>query len=311
MKDRPIREMVSVIIPTFNYAHFLPETLDSVFNQTYTDWECIVVDDGSTDNTREVVTEYLTLDPRFKYIFQKNKGLPGARNTGVKAARGDYFQFLDADDLLEPCKLAEQSSFLSTHPDVDIVYGEVRFFSTEHPEQRLLSIWEDNLPWMPKISGNGRPILLELLKKNFMVVNAPLLRRSVFCDCAYFDETLKNYEDWDYWLRCAQRGKTFWFMDAPGTLALVRYHEQSMSRSHIAMSETLLRLRKRLQQVLKDPEFKKINRADKEKVGFDLSVEYLKNGQIVSGAFLFLNYFWRPYGRRRLLHVLKETLNGK
>jgi glycosyltransferase involved in cell wall biosynthesis len=99
MPDQPI---VSIIIPTYNRAHLIGETLDSVLAQTYTNWECIIVDDGSTDNTDEVVEEYVKKDSRFKYYHRPDEHLPGgngARNYGFKMSKGEYVNWLDSDDL--------------------------------------------------------------------------------------------------------------------------------------------------------------------------------------------------------------------
>jgi glycosyltransferase involved in cell wall biosynthesis len=107
--------LVSIIVPCYNYGYFLPETLDSILAQSYTKWECIIVDDGSTDNTKDVATTYLITDQRFRYIYQNNRGLSAARNTGIKLSKGSYIQFLDADDLLQEKKLESQICFLEQH----------------------------------------------------------------------------------------------------------------------------------------------------------------------------------------------------
>lgn len=91
---------VSVIIPCYNHGHYLPHAVNSVLAQTFTDWEAIIVDDGSTDNTREVAAQFT--DERVRYVHQENRGLSGARNTGIRAAQGAYLAFLDADDEWEP-----------------------------------------------------------------------------------------------------------------------------------------------------------------------------------------------------------------
>ena len=115
--------LVSVIIPTYNYGHFVKETLKSVADQTYKCIECIIVDDGSTDDTSERVAQVTTNDDRFIYLYKKNEGLGAARNTGITHSRGVYLQLLDSDDLLEPEKIARQVEYLEEHPEVDIVYG--------------------------------------------------------------------------------------------------------------------------------------------------------------------------------------------
>ena len=105
--------LVSVIIPAYNLGLYLQDCLESVPNQTFREWECIVVDDGSEDNTANIVKGYIRKDARFKYVYQQNKGLAGARNSGLLQAQGRYIQFLDADDLIEKEKLNLQVQVLS------------------------------------------------------------------------------------------------------------------------------------------------------------------------------------------------------
>src|SRR2546423_1634887 len=115
--------VVSVVIPTFNYGHFIGETLRSVQGQTLQQWECIVVDDGSTDNTAAVVGEISARDPRVKYLRQEKRGQQAAKNAGARRAIGQYVQFLDSDDLIEPEKLQYQAAYLDAHQDVDVIYS--------------------------------------------------------------------------------------------------------------------------------------------------------------------------------------------
>ncbi|MGL1862062.1 MAG: glycosyltransferase [Pseudodesulfovibrio sp.] len=105
--------LVSIILPTFNRAAFLPDTLDSVFAQTYTHWELIIIDDGSTDNTVELLKSYD--DPRVKYIYQENQGVSGARNTGIAQCAGDMIALLDSDDIWMPKKLEKQLAYMEKH----------------------------------------------------------------------------------------------------------------------------------------------------------------------------------------------------
>lgn len=106
---------VSVVIPTYNRAKYVTETIDSVLSQSYTDYEIIVVDDGSTDNTREALAPYMD---RIRYIHQQNSGVSAARNRGIKAARGKWIAFLDSDDIWLPEKLAVQIKDISKYPGV-------------------------------------------------------------------------------------------------------------------------------------------------------------------------------------------------
>src|ERR1700749_2632679 len=103
--EKSIETLVSIIIPCYNYGAYLPSTLKSLQEQSFDRWECWVIDDGSTDDTREVVNNFSQSDPRFKYYHQENAGQPTARNTGLQKAHGFFIQFLDADDLLQKEKI--------------------------------------------------------------------------------------------------------------------------------------------------------------------------------------------------------------
>src|SRR5579863_2245628 len=106
-------KLVSVIIPVFNGAGFIAESIESVRRQTHSRFECIIIDDGSTDNTAAVIQKWIAGDWRFSYFYQPNKGLSAARNSGLVRATGEFIQFLDADDILLPSKLEEQLAFMS------------------------------------------------------------------------------------------------------------------------------------------------------------------------------------------------------
>jgi len=250
--------LVSVVIPAHNYGDFIRETLDSLAAQTFENWECIVVDDGSTDNTPEVVKAYAAKDDRVRYLRQENARQAAARNNGVRNSTGKYFQFLDADDLLEPRKLERQVEYLEQHPDVDIVYGDTRFFWSENPSELLYSMWEENKPWQPGISGCGAEVVRSLVQLNSIPVNSALTRRSMVERVGPFDENL-YVEDWDFWLRCAEVGGCFHFSDMEGTRALVRAHSSSTSRNRLKLVSAMLVMRKRLARRLKDVEARRIN----------------------------------------------------
>jgi glycosyltransferase involved in cell wall biosynthesis len=219
-----------VIVPTYNYGCFIGETLECLRAQTYVNWECIVVDDGSTDDTAERVSRFMEQDARFKFLRQENARQAAAKNNGLQNSAGEYIQFLDADDLIEPQKFEQQVEYLEAHPEVDIVYGSMRYFKTEVPDERLYWVWGENKPWMPETSGSGREVLTALVRQNIMVINSPMIRRRVVDAVGLFDNKLPPAEDWDYWLRCAAAGMRFEFKELPGTLALVRWHSSSSSQ---------------------------------------------------------------------------------
>ncbi len=186
---------VSVIIPTYNYGIYISEAIQSVLNQSFTDFELIVVDDGSTDHTAEVVRAFT--DPRIKYIFQKNAGLPAARNAGIKGSFGELLAFLDADDRYHPEKLQSHVSFLDKHPEVGITYNS-----------RIL------------IDSSGKPLLLEkapcAVTLSDLVCSYPLgpsdmvIRRELAFKIGLFDESfILNSEDLNFNLRLILEGYKF------------------------------------------------------------------------------------------------------
>lgn len=223
--------MVSIIVTTHNYAHFLAEALLSVKNQTFSDWECIVVDSGSTDNTREIMEKIVSGDNRFKYLYQPNGGVSAARNSGIKISNGEFIQFLDGDDLLQKNKIKAQFTVFKTNPEADIIYSDVLFFDDGNPEV-LRTSKTGNKPdsWIPKISGRGKIVLKYLRSYNFFVTHSPLIKRSVIDSCEGFDENMAALEDWDFWLRCATNGFYFMFHSSIDSMVLVRVHKNSLSR---------------------------------------------------------------------------------
>ena len=251
--------LVSVVVPTYNYAQFIGEAVDSLKAQTYSNWECIIVDDGSTDATAEVVTKLANEEARVKYFRQQNQRQAAAKNLGLEHAAGKYVQFLDADDRIEPRKLQHQVEYLERHAEVDIVYGGVRYFTAAGIDESLHSVDDDNLPWMPGISGQGPELIAVLLRKNNMVINAALVRRRVIDEIGPFDKRLPPAEDWDYWLRCATAGKRFQYDDVEGARALVRAHSVSSSRNRVGMYNSMRLMREKFSETTTDPELLQLN----------------------------------------------------
>lgn len=316
--------LVSVIVPSYNYGHLIAETLSCVQAQTLEDWECLVVDDGSTDNTEEVVSSFVTQDSRIRYFKQNNQKQAAARNTGIQNSKGTYFQFLDADDLIEPRKLELHAASLEAHPEIDIVYSGVRYFSSENPTERLLSrrysMWEDGNSWMPEVSGNGNVVLSKLLRNNIMVVNSALVRRSRIESVGLFNIALTPVEDWEYWIRCAAHGAAFRYDDAQESHALVRSHSESASADGRRMLTATLRLRKEVSELPLDAEMRELNRRMLAEAEGLLGIEEVINDRLGRGVYqLFraaaMDHRLRPTAKWLLCalsapFVSKERLKG-
>jgi glycosyltransferase involved in cell wall biosynthesis len=261
--------LVSIIVPCYNYGHLLGETLNNILEQSYKNWECIIVDDGSTDNTSSVANEFVKNHKQCSYIFQKNAGLSAARNTGLTHSKGSFIQLLDADDFIESNKLFSQINVFSEHPNSDIVYSEVRYFSSEQQTLRRFSMNEIDMPWMPKVDSSNHQLLMStLIDLNICVVNAPLIRKSVFDRIGLFNTKLIAVEDWEFWCRCAFQDVNFRFDNSIGTQALVRFHEGSMSKNIKRMYEAACFARATLEHLIQ-----KINEPE------DKSLFYKRNRQ--------------------------------
>lgn len=232
----------------------MPEALASVQAQTFQDWECIIVNDGSPDNTAAVAQEWVKKDSRFHYIEKANGGRSSARNRGLLEAHGDYIQFLDADDLIESAKFTWQVNLLCNNPKLGIVYSDLRYFPENAPQQRRYTIFDPDEPWLEQAALDPRPLLEKFLYTNMLGINCPLIRRSVIDKVGLFEETLHTMEDWHYWLRCAAAGTCFQFAPASDTLALVRIHPDSVSQDRPQMRFGSYEMTVLVGPLLKDPE---------------------------------------------------------
>ncbi len=195
---------VSVVIPTYNRVHLLREAVESVFGQSFTDFETIVVDDGSTDDTRRVVLEY---GERIRYFYQTNRGRSAARNSGLARANGRYVLFLDSDDLLLPRSLEVLATFLDSHPRVGVAYSNARLCDVKAHDLGALVIEQ------PAVTKLGRADFLERLVLNNVVgaIHCAMIRREWLdrVDPFGFDESLEVEEDADLWIRLVVAGCEF------------------------------------------------------------------------------------------------------
>jgi glycosyltransferase involved in cell wall biosynthesis len=183
-----------VIIPAYNSAAFLAEAVGSVLEQSFQDFEIIIVDDGSNDNTRAVCAQFPT--EKVRTIFQKNMGSPGARNTGIHSAAGEYIAFLDADDWFLPDKLALQVQELDSRRETGLISGG---WSTINDRGETIRV---DRPWQVFPNIDARLLLYECP----LVVHSVLVRRSWLEKVGQFDASIKYVEDWDLWVRLALAG---------------------------------------------------------------------------------------------------------
>lgn len=244
--------MISVIIPCYNYGHLVGDSIQSVLDQTYRDIEVIVISDGSTDQTEEVVTKIRKTDSRVSCYAYPNTGLGASRNRGLILAKGEFIQFLDADDLLERKKFEEQILLFEANPEADVVYGSVRYFTKEpyNPEDRLYTYWGVKKEWMPKLNGPGLNFLPKALSGNFAHLSSPLFRKSAVDKVGLFDNEISAVADYHFLLRSAAANLIFLYHDTPETYSLVRWHPDNMSKDPNYMRREEIKMREKLRPIL-------------------------------------------------------------
>lgn len=198
-----MEDLVSIVIPCYNDAGCVRGAVDSALAQTYKWCEVIVVDDGSKDDTQKVLAPYAAAG-KIRYIKQENKGLSGARNTGINAARGAYIALLDSDDLFLPDKIEKQIGYFETHSSCDVIYCDSYHFRDDAPEKTFHLRYH-------YYSGSGHDIIPRLIEGSFIAPSASVFRASVFKKFGGFDEQLRRSEDMEFWLRIARGGVEFYF----------------------------------------------------------------------------------------------------
>ncbi len=221
---------VSVVVATYNYGRFLAGALKSALAQTFRDHEVIVVDDGSTDDTRTVVRPFLS-DRRIRYVRSDHLGQPAAKNVGIRLGRAPLVAFLDADDLWLPAKLERQVALFRADPALGLVYARRRVIDEAGQEQHYVQ------PPLPR--GH---VLTEIFRNNFVCFSASLVRRDVLEENGLFDERLALAIDYDLWLRVALRYR-FNYVDEP--LVLYRTGHANLSRRLEERLATVLEIMRR------------------------------------------------------------------
>lgn len=178
-----ITPVLSVIMPCYNQAQYIEEAIESVINQTYRNWELIIIDDGSTDNSFEIAEKYASGDQRIKCLSQPNGGPSKARNNGVKKSVGKYLMFFDSDDKLAPQYFDKGIDYMSSHPNCAVFYSRLKRFGKKNDELTIrFTSYQDHL-----CSSSLFPTCI--------------MHRTDFERIGGFDEDMKGYEDWEMFIR--------------------------------------------------------------------------------------------------------------
>jgi glycosyltransferase involved in cell wall biosynthesis len=232
--------LVSVVIPTYQHADFVGQAVQSVLEQTCQEIEVIVVNDGSTDRTLEILESFGT---RITVITQDNRGLAAARNVGILHSRGEIIAFLDADDVWLPEKLEKQLDLFKKKPGVGLVFSDAWIFDGE------LTIGKYSQRVVPQAGW----VQNKLFEEDFVPMPSVMVRRTCFDQVGLFDETLRSCEDYDMWLRISR----VWEIDfVPQPLALYRISPNQMSQNLERMLANQIQVKKKA--LLDYPELKNL-----------------------------------------------------
>ena len=206
----PNKTLISVVVPCYKQSHFLAENLQSVLDQTFEDWECIIVNDGSPDNTEEIAQEWCRKDHRFKYLKKENGGLPSARNAGIALSEGKYILPLDSDDKIHSRYLEKICKAFSENPEVKVVTSRIQLFGASNKELKL-----------PDYSYK------KILVRNCFG-HCSAFKKDSWKEVNGYDENMKSFEDWEFWIRILDgNSKVF---KIPELMFIYRKHfEGSMS----------------------------------------------------------------------------------
>jgi glycosyltransferase involved in cell wall biosynthesis len=261
--DRSVPK-VSVIIPAYNCAAYLAQAIESVLTQSLSDYEVIVIDDASPDDTAEVAASFAN---QILYLRNDlNRGVSFSRNRGTAASTGEYLVFLDADDVLLRDKLASQVQFLDTHPEFGVAYSDAAFCD-EAGQDWGIRFSEVRSPH----SGN---VLEAMCWNNFFPIHAAMVRRRCLDTVGWFEETYQPNEDWHLWLRLA--GLTLFHYESR-VLCKYRVHQRNVTHDRCAMSRANARVRLWL---IHSPLFLRISQRTQQYCCLSCGVSLAKTGNM-------------------------------
>ena len=260
--------LVSIIIPAYNAEKYIQRALESALAQTYKDIEIIVIDDGSTDKTAEIIKTYQ--DPRIIYIFQKNQGQGPARNNGIKKSQGEYITFLDADDYYFPEKVEKQVRFLENHPEYQAVYCNALHFYSDNP----------TVIFKKKGNFHSGDIFKDLLESSYINPNTIMIYRKVLDKAGLFNENRYYPEDWELWLRISRTGFRFGYLDEDLVKVEIRPDSNTTMAIQWILKNNALKMFENIFSSM-SPEERFLYKTEEilRKMRFKLAVAYLVGGR--------------------------------
>lgn len=288
--------LVSVILPTHNAARYILEAVESALKQVYPNKEIIVVDDGSTDNTRDVLASYLD---KIVYVSQENRGVSSARNTAIQHARGELIAFLDADDIWLPNKLDTQMRFLANHPKVELLFSDAEIFNSNETIVPSFMSQKMSGPQLNEGEIGTADVSELLLTENFVVTSTVVAKKECVEGLGGFNESLRSVEDRDLWLRVARRYAVGYMSSV---LTRKRVHDCNIS------SDSLLALQSRVKVLemavtewwRKEDKIPPRVRSSLAKAHFSLGYHYFEKGECDEAR----RSFRKSLGRKMQVRVM-------
>ncbi len=242
--------LISVIVTCYNQGKFLSESLESVLNQSHENWECLIIDDGSTDETEQVGLLYQQKDKRFSYFRQPNQGVASARNLGLDKCNGDFIQFLDADDHLHLEKFATQLTLLNSNLEIDVVFGSSRYFVEGQPDVLYPLHSRGSIPC--DITYRDK-FQVEMLLKHNICSNCSALYRRGARKSVRFRNVI--FEDWVYNLECALNGMIFHFDNSFSSYSYIRMTDSSQMKRHTLQVNEIRNFNRLLMSLVKEYQY--------------------------------------------------------
>ena len=215
---KPEIQLASVILPVYNGNKFLHDAINSILNQSHTNLELLIVDDGSTDNSKDIIEEFAEKDNRIRFFMQKNGGVAAARNVALRAASGEYIGFIDQDDIWHLDKLEIQIAYLEKSPDAVFVHGNIDYI-----DDQLVPVDKNLYPWDTDASGR---CFARLFRQNAIAIQTVCLKRKCLETVGLLREDVPGVDDYEYWLRVS-RFFSIEYID--NTFALYRFHGENES----------------------------------------------------------------------------------
>ncbi len=212
------QQKISIVMAVYNGSDLLDQTLKSIGKQTYSNWELIIVDDGSNNSTVELIKKYMKKNSRIKLIRQSNQGQTKALNTGLKQVSGEFVARIDADDIMLPTRLDKQVKFLNEHPEIGLVGSSVNYCDESNKHFFILT---------PPTTHNE--LVSQLIRRNPFVHSSIMFRSKILDKVGLYNTRLKAAQDYDYWMRISQK---FRVANIPEILVTIRKHDSNISAKY-------------------------------------------------------------------------------